>query len=386
MALALGVAGTVGASGPVGRPGRATAVETDPKLDRLHGFDVRDFGAVRGGTTDCTSAFQAAVDEASRAFGRVVVPNGTWRVESITVPRLVKIVGTGADVSYYGSSTSHAGGATLVRPPSAPGAMISVNGHGVTLENLTLLGKGGTAPLVHVRNGFESRFSRLRLHGVAGTALLVDQVNNNAWTDVFVDDAGSADAAAVVIRSPCSGTNSNTVTLTNLTIERSANVALDLGWGAASADFVEFVRLVAPHIEGAQPSGSGLDALIRVGNVRSVDVVAPFVYGGPGPLLSHHERRPRGGSSHGGVRVLGGTFMGSTAGSPAARSSVLVDLVAGDDFAVIGTRMAQFTTAAVRVAATYGADVSVDDRPNRRAYDDRGAPATRPGLVDERVG
>ncbi|KTR11733.1 glycosyl hydrolase family 28-related protein [Curtobacterium luteum] len=348
--------------------------------DALIGVDVREFGAQRGGTVDCTAAFQRAVDTASAAYGRVLVPNGTWLVNGITIPKMVKMVGLGADISYYASSATKSGGANLVRDPSESTPMVTVNGHGVTLENLTLLGKGGTAPLLVVQNGFESRFDRLRLHGVDGTALHVEQLNNNSWTDVSINDCGSATQAAMRIRSPKAATNSNTLTFTNLTIEGSANTALDIGWGSTAQDFVEFVRFIAPHFEAEQRRGT--DPLVRIGNVRSVSFTDALVYGGPGVLVRHQETLGRGAVLRGGVRFIGGTLLGTNAkvGRP---SRVLVDLVSGDDTALIGTRLGQFSEAAVRVGADYGARVHLGADVSHEGYDDAGRPASRP-LVDDR--
>lgn len=352
----------------------------DATGDALAGVDVREYGAERGGVVDCTQAFQRAANAASRSYGRVLVPNGTWLVNGITIPKMVKMVGLGADVSYYGS-TSHAGGATLVRDPSVTTPMVTVNGHGVTIENLTFLGRGGAAPLLNVQNGFESRFSRLRLHGVAGTALHVEQLNNNTWSDVFINDCGSATSAAMRIRSPKASTNSNTLTFVNLTIEGSANTALDLAWGDTPQDFVEFVRFIAPHFEAEQRLGS--DPLVRIGNVRSVEFQNAFVYGGPGTLIRHRETAGRGDVLRGGLRFIGGTLLGTNGkvGRPTAR---LVELESGDDAAFIGTRFGQFTEAAIVIGVGYGRRVSADRTLTAEGYDNAGKPAQRPLVIDRR--
>ena len=41
-------------------------------------FDITDFGAVGDGCTDCTAAIQAALDEAARVEGTVLVPPGKY--------------------------------------------------------------------------------------------------------------------------------------------------------------------------------------------------------------------------------------------------------------------------------------------------------------------
>ena len=78
------------------------APDPRPVDDRL-GVDVRDHGAVGDGRSDDTEAFASAIEAARVVRGRVLVPAGTYVVDSITVPLLVALEGTGADVSSYGA-------------------------------------------------------------------------------------------------------------------------------------------------------------------------------------------------------------------------------------------------------------------------------------------
>jgi hypothetical protein len=368
---ATGAASTIGATEPARADPTSQPYEPDPLL----GFDVRDFGAVRGGTEDCTAAFQKAIKQAEYSYGRVLVPNGTWKLSAITVPKLVKIVGLGADVSYFASST-HRGGVNLVHDPDSTDPMITVDGNGVTLENLTMLGNGSAAPLLRVQNGFESRFSRLRLASVPGTALHVERVNNNDWHDVSINDCGSTTAAAMVVKSPTSGTNTNTFTCWALTIEGSPRIALDIAWGTSKDYFAEFVRIHGLHVECQQPDAA--EGVIRIGNVRSVDLVSPFVYGGPGPLLVHDERAPRAGLAlSGGIRLVGGTFLGRNPGAGGG-STTLVSLVHGDDFGASGTRFGQFGVAAIAAQPTYGQAIAVEQTTRAVAYDGSEHPTVQP--------
>lgn len=54
--------------------------------------DVRDHGAVPDDQTDCTTAFQAAIDEASTAGGVVSIPTGTWRIDGVLDVRASGVV------------------------------------------------------------------------------------------------------------------------------------------------------------------------------------------------------------------------------------------------------------------------------------------------------
>ncbi|WP_158614205.1 glycosyl hydrolase family 28-related protein [Frondihabitans sp. PhB188] len=350
LAAAGAVVGSLSSAGPA-------VAAADPETSPRVSVDVTEHGAKPDGKTDCTKAFAAAIAAAAVVRGRVVVPAGDYLIESVTVPSLVKIQGLGADVSRYGASTS--GGVNLKHRAASTQPMMIVNGNGITLENLGLQGNGSAAPLIRVDNGFESRFERLQLSGVAGTALQVERVNNNLWTDVFVNNSGSASAAAVVFKSPKTGTNSNTITCVNLTIEGSPGPALDLGYGTSSDYFVEFVRLIALHVEALQ---KGVDpaGVVRIGNVRQVELVAPIIYGGPGPLVVHDQRAARSIELWGGIRVIGGALLGVDPAQASGPSPVLVKLTRGDDFSLAGTRLGRFTKAGVELGATYGSRFLVD--------------------------
>jgi hypothetical protein len=368
------VAGGVGlaAAVQVGAPVPAEAASSSS--DRVS-IDVLDHGAKANGKSDDTAAFASAVAAAAKVRGRVVVPAGTYVIDSLRVPLLVKIQGLGADVSRYGASTD--GGVNLRHNPDSSSPMIVVDGNGVTLENLGMQANGSKAPLLRVDNGFESRFSRLQLSGVNGTALHVERVNNNYWTDVFVNNCGSESDAAVVVKSPKTGTNSNTFTCINLTIEASPGTALDLGAGASADYYVEFVRLVGLHIEALQ-STTGLDPIVRIGNVRQVEFVSPIIYGGPAPLLEHRQTRSRGNPLEAGVRLVGGVLLGA---DPARVPSpeILVDLVAGDDFALVGTRLGRYSKAGVSIRSSYGPRVSIDPGVRSQSW------GTSVPLDDQRV-
>lgn len=348
----------------------ATADGDDPHI----AVDVKRIGAKGDGRTDDTVAFQRALDLAAAVRGRVVVPAGAYLIDSVSVPMLVKVQGLGSDISRYGSGTS--GGVNLRHVPTSAAPMMIVSGPGTTLEGLTLQGNGSAAPLLRVDNGFESRLDRVHLANVAGTALLAQRVNNAFWSDVFINNCGTESDAAMVVKSPppeMSMTNSNTFTCVDLTIEGSPGPALDLGWGAASEYFVEFVRLVALHVEALQ-TGASPEAVVRIGNVRQVEFVSPFVYGGGGPLIEHRQARPRGVVLEGGVRVIGGALLGVDP-AKATASDCLVRLSAGDDFALVGTRLGRFTGAAVSVEQSYGANVMID--PTVRVQLPKGGVALR---------
>ena len=56
-----------------------------------YSYDIRDFGAVAGGTASNTDAFSKAIEAASQTGGRVDVPNGIWKTGPITLQSNVEL-------------------------------------------------------------------------------------------------------------------------------------------------------------------------------------------------------------------------------------------------------------------------------------------------------
>lgn len=349
--------------------------------------------------SDWTDAFQAAIDLAGAAYKRVIVPNGTYRVRSLRVPKRVRIVGVAADGTAHDPSPIDNGGVNLVRiDDGTTMPMVRIAGHGVTLEHLVFNGSGIAADVLVFENGFDSRMTSVRVTNSAGSGIVGTKLNNTHWMDVFVSRCGSMDAAAVILTSPLNSdtsrtmTNSNTVTLLNCTIEASRNVALDIGWGTGKDAFVEFVRFIALHVETAGPTVSS-DATIRIGNVRSVDFEAPFIYGAPGRALIRYERRRAPWTNlSDGLRIVGGTLLGANRSglvdgvdTPLEATPTLLQLVTGDDVVLSATRLGQFTESAISIDERFGPRVVVDATNSALGTDtDRNQRRSVPIVVDNR--
>lgn len=78
---------------PAARPASSAA---RPASSAASFSSVIDFGAVGDGETDCTAAFQQALDAAAKAGGGIVtVPAGTFRIDgTLTIPPAVTLQGT----------------------------------------------------------------------------------------------------------------------------------------------------------------------------------------------------------------------------------------------------------------------------------------------------
>lgn len=314
------------------------------------------------GATDSTPALQALADSAATFGAAVSFPPGVYRINALTLGPLTRLVGLGGNTTRIGAAGVTKPLVIFKHQTSSTQPMVTINGGGVAIENVEMQGNFSTAPLLHVQDGFESKLSNVRLISVGGTALTVRRANNTKWENVYVDNCGSSTAAAVVIKSPTTaeGGETNTFDIYNLTIERSANVALDIAYGGTRTDgfYAEFVRITNLHVEAPNDLAGAYntDPLLRIGNVRGVTLVNPFIYGGPGYLIEHASDASNTAKLAEGVFLVGGSLLGQEDDS----STSLVHLVTGNDFSMTGVRAGRFTTSVVKVESTYGAKVKID--------------------------
>lgn len=138
---------------------------------------VKDYGATGNGTTDDTSAINAAITAAqtTSSAGTVIFPAGQFKVAGqVTVPDGVTLVGQGAN-----ANTGYAG-TTLVL--SATGAGVTVNGSGGGIRDLLIDGANvANYPLV-VNLGANRNFFRMEVR----RALLDNITINKAQNASFV--------------------------------------------------------------------------------------------------------------------------------------------------------------------------------------------------------
>lgn len=323
-------------------------------------------GAVGDDATDSTAAVQAAIDEAAQSRNTVYFPPGVYRVGALTVPSRVHLQGFSPSFSRFGYAESGHDKASVVlrriRESGAGSPLIDSVGAGSGISCLGLDGDGGSDTVLRF-GVFESTLHSVMIFNNAGIGLDVPGANNTRWSEIYVNSCGTDTLPAVRIWGkvdaewPFGGGNqTNNFYIANLHIEGSRQVALDVGWDSdptsVANNKVEWLHISHLHIEGA----TDREPLVRIGVVRSVVLSTPMLFNeGTAAVLAH--RQPVAlNYGAGGVRIIGGTVLG------AGRKDTphLVQLVAGDDFAALGTRFLRFTDAAVHIGAQYGARMSLD--------------------------
>ena len=119
-------------------------------------FDVTKFGAVGDGTSDSTAAFQAAIDEAEKVKGAVIVPPGTYSCSTLTLKPSVCLMG------FAGFGYRETGGSVITLRDGDAKCLIDMSGaFGARIKDLQLTG-GGLGESVHgVYVWWEDQTSRL---------------------------------------------------------------------------------------------------------------------------------------------------------------------------------------------------------------------------------
>lgn len=320
------------------------------------------WGARADDSTNSTAAFVAAIASLGQKGGVIRCSAGSYRVNGgqIILPALVIIEGAGG-FSRFNSTYGNVLAATrLIRRLASDTAdLVTVAGSGSGLRSIHLEGRTDSTGTVLVMQGFESVLDDVRVIASGGYGLDVQKANNTKWRNVYVDNCGSSTLPAVRIFSKSGvgeAADTNTLHIDGLTIERSNDRAMEIGVGPDVGEWrAEFITIHRLHIE---PAGTGnTSSLIKIGNVRHLDFVSPFIFGGTGYVIEHDEQATHPYGS-GGIRILGGTLLGT--GTDIGTTPTLVRLRNGNDFSMIGTKCARHGSEAVVVDSTYGAKVFID--------------------------
>lgn len=349
------------------------------RITNQRGIGGADYISV--GTTNNTSEIQELINAARDKRHIAALEPGVYTASGLVIPEQTMLQGWGAGSARFGVTDYRYGSVYLRRVAGSTEPIVTVAGAAAGIENVTIDGRGTPGDGL-VMQGFESRLDSVRIIGVQGTALDVQRANNTRWYDIFVDNSGTATKPAVRIWSkPGTGhaNETNTLDIYGLTIERTANVGLNIAYDATdqTGQWAEFIRITNLHMESSSDSGGtqNVDAFIQVGNVRMLSLVQPFVYGGPGYLMDYRQTVFKGSTAgDGGVQLVGGMFFGASPTGPGGPSSSLVRLVTGDDFKATGTRFWRYTGAAVATESTFGPRMDISsasfegqDRADNRA-------------------
>jgi hypothetical protein len=373
---------------------------------------AHDFGAVGDGEHDDTAALAHGLEWASKNRGVLLLDPGFYAIRSLEIGSQATLRAVAAGGSRFGRDGRQIP-AVLVpilgRIDTRP--LVTITGTGARLEGVGVTGynfrQGGdpddprgwsTSPGVVVTGGVEVFLADVRVFRVANAGIRVEQLNNARWRDVSIDDCGTIEVPAMRIESvECT----NYVTFDGLTIERSANTALDIATGSDPVrDWASNLHFSGLHIEsnadGASQHGLNTAPLIDIGNVRAVTLIAPQLLGRPVPLIRYRQRisqdaelpaRPGGDArdQQGGLQIVGGHIKQHGGGDPGSRvASIEVD-GNGRGTAVVAVKFDSLWCPGVRVRESYQHDVLVQACTFRRASVEVGYPASvqddRPATV-----
>ncbi len=269
------------------------------------------------------------------------VGNSLWRS--------VFVFNCGSNDGHYASS-----GMSMTSSSATLTSATNVFAVGDVGKPIVVQGAGaGAAPLVTTISAYTDA-QHVTLTDSAGTAVS----NGEAF---WGNSTAPSVQIACVLASPDQYVNC--FSLEELNIEYSQGVSLEIGATVlASGNYPEFLRIHKLHIESPTGYGGGIPnlwPLVRCVNFRSITLVDPFLYGGPGPAISH-EHSHGSASYYGGLVVLGGTLLGR---KPAHgyEPPNLVQLITGNQFVMTGTRVDNYTAEAVKIGSGYSVQAFVRD-------------------------
>lgn len=309
------------------------------------------------GVRDCGADLQAIIDADAAKRRRTILPNGIYNMGTTALgfPQGTDIEGMGAGPNRFAPA-----GILLKWSASMTGTAATVNAGNVRLRNVTLDGSGSVANGLMTLGGFECRYDTVRVIRFAGAGHYVRAISNTDYNKFYVDNCGSSTRAAWLIDSVSHSLN--TLDMSGAHIERSAGVALQIGPTSltGTSDIVpEFLRIYGLHIEavtdnGGVPNSAPL-VLITLG--RAITFIAPYLFGGSGVLMEHNALTAHAANAVlGGIQIIGGQLLGNSSPN---RPTNLIQLTAGNEFSVIGTRFDECSGGAINVSANYGDKVFI---------------------------
>lgn len=303
------------------------------------------------GPQDSTAGLQAIINAAAAIKGKVTLPPGRFIVDGLILPHYAFIEGFSGGLYRYGASATANGGTILVHKTDAANPAVTVAGGGVTIKNLMIDGNGQEQTALLIAHGFECRMDTVRVAYSGGWGIDIEGSANTDYRGIYIDNC----KYGMRIQSRNSRPT-NTIDFYGLTIERCAGIHLDVG--PDSEGIVEALRIFGLHVEATTDSGGVQNdtyPVVRFGNHRSSMLSKPFMYGGPGPVLEYDlAASGASASGRGGLEIEGGWVLGRDVPS-GYQPARLLDLVSGTEFSIHGTRIGSYSSEAIRIRSTFGA-------------------------------
>lgn len=272
-----GLTGTVTVTGQnVNSTPAGTGATTRTITSRINDawFNVKDFGAVGNGSTNDTTAVQAALTAAAATGGTVFVPAGTYQVAGLTIASNVRLLGTGQGsilraVAGMGTTTALISNATQ-------GSFTNSN---ITIEAIAFDGNGvslGGAQSRFTELVSFSRVTGLKVRGVTvtntsyigmacGGCIDVEITNSSFYTCGF--DGATSNGGPALWIATTGGDTPTGVSVTNCVFRDNRWSGLHFSVDTGSITGCAFKNNKEAHIFGSTLAGvSGLSNVAIVGN------------------------------------------------------------------------------------------------------------------------
>ena len=316
-------------------------------------FDVKAFGATGNGSTDDTTAIQAA--QAAAGAGCVYFPPGTYKVQGLTIstPGQTFKIESGATVMLA------SGLATPTPVISVTAAGVTINGPGVVDGNSSAYPSGGNGfdgVAFLTRSGSSAddgqvlgltvqnvAFDGIRADGVLRTRIALNQVTNFGHSGISSTSVGSSFEGPLIV--------GNTVLSSASGVSSGVNVQ-----GTTTSQLVTASRVLGNHVEIGSSTGIGIQIFncqyAKVtDNTAKGSVQVLSVVGGSDNVISGNTALPLGNGAGIEFGSNSSVCSANTVVCSGTGAGITADNSTGTRIAIIGNKVTNAQAQGIRVAS-----------------------------------
>jgi hypothetical protein len=247
--------------------------------------NVLDFGAVGDGTTDCTSAIQAAINSIATDGGAVYFPPGEYVISStLTISTYgVSLVGASASALWNGGSNVAVNGSVIVKSAAMTTDAIQVVGGKFVMQDLSLIGRSGNSgDGVYFKDSQSSVLLNVCVADIGGNGIRIGTKtgsvgNCNGWQLTNVTSQSNNQHGVLIYDQsttvPTDGPNANAGTAVGLNVAGNSGEGLRIENG----QFNTFVGLLSQQNSNYGVALIGTASLSLYANFIGGDIEANTV-------------------------------------------------------------------------------------------------------------
>lgn len=246
--------------------------------------------------------------------------------------------------------------------------MVSSYGHGLELNNIAIDGNRMTGVGIHIIRGFEFKAKNITIMRNNGYGMLLQALSNSTLESIHAYETGSKNQSAIKIKGNKNAEYvSNSVIMSNFNLERNPYTDLDIAYGDEVDDLCEFIMIDNLHIEGTIDNSELVTYKdvphLLIGNVRGLNMINSFLYGGKGELIRVDKKRDISGSKASGITITNTYLLGLLQNHNIfdKTPNYLINLINGDEFCITNSVLDTARECFINISTTYGKDIFLDN-------------------------